>query len=188
MQVSIGQNIRMLRKERGLTLAELATACNCSPSLLSQIETETASPSLGTLRAVSEALGVSISRLVLESAPAEGALPQLMKPGQRKVLSMEGGVQFQLLSRGVNVPFEFILNEWPPGGSTGEGLYTHQGAECGLVLQGELEVEVSGQVLRLSPGDSVTLSSEIPHRITNVGEEKAVAVWVNSMPWVFTTK
>ncbi len=41
----LGTNIRRLRKEKGLTLAELAAAGGCSSSLLSQIERYFAHPS-----------------------------------------------------------------------------------------------------------------------------------------------
>lgn len=187
----MGARIRNLRKEKGLTLSQMSSLCECSSGLLSQIETGTVNPSLSTLKAIREALGVPLAQMIQETPPSplpERAFSYSMKPKERKVLITEGKVQFQLLSRNLHVPFEFILNQWPPGSSTGKELYTHEGTECGLLLEGELQVEVNGVVHRMKPGDTITLRSSSPHRVSNPGKKKAVAVWVNSVPWVFSTR
>lgn len=181
----IGKKIRGLRKEKGLTLAGLAKLCRCSSSLISQIETGAISPSLSTLKAVSDALNMSMASLFEETSNRGHAPFSLMKAGERKTVATRGGVSFQLLSQGMNFPCEFILNRWPPGTTTGEELHHHQGHECGLLLEGELIVETDHKTYHMKPGDSITLSSTTPHRITNRGKKEAVAVWVNSVPWVF---
>ena len=187
----IGEKIRALRKEKRITLAQLASFCKCSSSLLSQIETGVANPSFSTLYAIANALSVSAGQLVTEDTEpctVNEESSYLMKSNERKVLTAEGGVQFQLLSRNLNVPFEFNVNEWPPGTSTGKDLYIHEGEECGLLLEGELEVEVGGKIHHMQPGDTITLLSSAPHRISNPGKKRAVAVWVNSITWIFSTK
>jgi transcriptional regulator with XRE-family HTH domain len=184
----IGIKIRSLRKEKGLTLSEMARLCRCSSSLLSQIERGSVNPSFSTLKAIGDALDISLAQLVMEAAAVEESSSSLMKLKERKILTTEGGVQFQLSSRNVNVPFEFIFNQWPPGTSTGKQPYTHGGEECGLLLEGELEVEVDGKIHQMKPGDTITLRSSAPHRISNIGKKKASAIWVNSVPWVFSIK
>ena len=184
----IGIKIRSLRKEKGLTLSEMARLCRCSSSLLSQIERGSVNPSFSTLKTIGDALDISLAQLVMEASTMEESSSCLMKLKERKILTTEGGVQFQLLSRNVNVPFEFILNQWPPGTSTGKQPYTHEGEECGLLLEGELEVEVNGKIHQMKPGDTITLRSSALHRISNTGKKKALAFWVNSVPWVFSIK
>ena len=185
---TLGIKIRSLRKQRELTLSRMSDLCRCSPSLLSQIERGTVNPSFSTLKAIGDALGTSVSQLVTEISASEPSPSSLMKPKERKSLTTEGGVQFQLLTRNLNVPFEFILNQWPPESSTGNKPYTHEGGESGLLLEGELEVEVEGKGYYMKPGDTITLRSSAVHRISNPGKKKALAVWVNSVPWVFSTK
>lgn len=184
----IGIKIRSLRKEKGLTLSEMARLCQCSSSLLSQIERGSVNPSFSTLKTIGDALDISLAQLVMEASTIEESPSSLMKLKERKILTTEGGVQFQLLSRNVSVPFEFILNQWPPGTSTGKQPYVHEGEECGLLLDGELEVEVNGKIHQMKPGDTITLRSSAPHRISNIGKKKASAIWVNSVPWVFSIK
>jgi transcriptional regulator with XRE-family HTH domain len=184
----VGSKIRHLRRQKGLTLKKIANLCQCSTSLLSQIERGMVNPSFSTLKSISDALEVSLAELVSEVKVSESSQSSLMRPKERKVLTTEGGVQFQLLTRDINVPFEFILNVWPPGTSTGKELYAHEGEECGLLLEGELEIEINGKVYRMRPGDTITLKSTASHRIYNPGKKKAVAIWVNSIPWVFSTR
>ena len=185
---TLGIKIRRLRKQRDLTLSRMSALCGCSPSLLSQIERGTVNPSFSTLKSIGDALGTSAAQLVSEMSASEPSPSSLMRPKERKSLTTEGRVKFQLLTRHLNVPFEFILNEWPPGSSTGITPYIHEGEESGLLMEGELEVEVEGKVYHMKPGDTVTLRSSVSHRISNPGKKKALAVWVNSVPWVFSTR
>lgn len=184
----IGSKIRNLRRQRGYTLKKIANLCHCSTSLISQIERGIVNPSFSTLKSISDALDISIAELVRDVNIGESRQSWLMRPKERKVLTTEGGVQFQLLSRDVSVPFEFILNIWPPGTSTGKEAYSHEGEECGLLLEGELEIEINGKQYRMRPGDTITLKSSASHRIYNPGKKRAVAIWVNSIPWVFSTR
>jgi transcriptional regulator with XRE-family HTH domain len=184
----IGKNIRKIRKDKGLTIAHLAKKCGCSPSLLSQIETGSLNPSLSILKAICDGLEISISLLVTADFAGRDTSYSLMEARERKTLVTNGGARFQLLSRGVNISCEFILNEWPPGSSTGKDFYTHEGEECGVLVEGELEVETNDGVHHMKPGDTITLKSSINHRISNPGKKRAVAYWVNSVPWVFTLK
>ena len=97
-------------------------------------------------------------------------------------------MQHQLLSRGIPLPFEFSIVEVPPGTSTGNYNYTHEGEECGILLEGELVVEINGQAQCLKPGDSITYRSSSPHKLSNPGKTIARAVWVNSVPYIFSTR
>jgi transcriptional regulator with XRE-family HTH domain len=184
----IGKKIREVRKQMALTLSQLAGQCRCSTSLLSQIETGTANPSFSTLKSISNALGTDMAMLVAPDAAKINSGFSLMAQKERKTLTTEGGVKFQLLSRGVDLAYEFILNEWPPGSSTGKEPYTHEGEECGLLLEGELKVEINSAVHRMQAGDTITLCSMVPHRVSNPGKKKALAVWVNSVPYIFAIK
>ncbi len=185
---SFGKEIRKVRKNKNLTLAEMAKKCGCSPSLLSQIETGALNPSLSTLKNICDALDMRISSLISNNNFNNNRTFSLMKEEDRKTIITKGNVKFQLMSKGVNITFEYIRSEWPPGSSSGSEAYTHEGEECALLLEGELEIEVNDTILTMKPGDTITIDSTAPHRVSNPGSKKAVALWVNSVPWVFTTQ
>jgi transcriptional regulator with XRE-family HTH domain len=183
-----GKKVRALRSQKNLTLNEMAKMTKRSVSLLSQIETGKVSPSFSTMRIIADALDISLSQLILDEEANEARDSSLMEIRERKVLTTQGGVQHQLLSRNLALPFEFIRFEIPPGASTGEDLYTHEGLECGLLLEGTVEIQVGDKVYRMKPGDTITLNSSIPHKLSNCGKKKAKAVWVNSTPMIFSTR
>lgn len=189
----IGKKVRSLRKERKLTLVQLGKICNCSASLLSQIETGIINPSLNTIHAIADAFNMPLVQLVSEINTKESLTNaktffSIMDSADRKVITLKnGGVHFELLTHGLNVPFEFILCVYPPGASSGDEPYRHKGEECGYLLEGKLDVQINDDVLNLKSGQTVTLLSSAPHRLVNPGRKKAVAIWVNSIPFIFST-
>jgi DNA-binding NtrC family response regulator len=63
LHLTIGRNIRELRKERGLTLKQMSRRTKLSVSLLSQIERAESSASVSSLFKVATALDVKITEL-----------------------------------------------------------------------------------------------------------------------------
>lgn len=183
-----GKKVRTLRSQKNFTLQELAKKTNRSVSLLSQIETGKVNPSFSTMRIIADALDISLSHLILDEEASETRDSCLMEVRERKILTTQGGVQHQLLSRNLALPFEFISFEIPLEASTGEELYTHEGLECGLLLEGTIEIQVGDKVFRMKPGDTITLNSSIPHKLSNCGKKTAKGVWVNSVPMIFLTQ
>ncbi len=184
----LGRRFRELRKQKRMTLTRMAKMTRRSVSLLSQIETGKVNPSFSSMQSIADALEVSLSQLILQDESANENDHALLKLRDRKALTTRGGVEHQLLSRSLSPSFEFVVNVLPPGSSTGKDPYTHDGLECGLLLEGELEVEIGKKIFSMKPGDSITLNSSTPHRVANRGKKKAVAVWVNSIPFIFSTR
>lgn len=116
-----------------------------------------------------------------------GAFRQMQNPvvheHQRKMLSPGKGVHFYLLNPNMNGPIEFIYNVYDPGSSTGDDLYTHPGTECGLILEGELVVQIIDNVYVLKKGDSITFNSSDPHSKRNMSDKVCTCVWANDPPW-----
>jgi transcriptional regulator with XRE-family HTH domain len=101
----------------------------------------------------------------------------------RKFLSPSPGVRFYLLNPSLAGPLELIYNEYDPGTSTGPALYTHPGCECGLILSGELVVQIKDAIYILKEGDSITFNSSDPHLKKNVSETMCTCIWANTPPW-----
>ncbi len=71
--LSVGARIRALRRARGLTQDELATACGVSRSAVAQWETDRAGQLSGNITRIAEALDASIEHLLQGSSPTEPA-------------------------------------------------------------------------------------------------------------------
>ena len=89
---------------------------------------------------------------------------------------------YELLSPNHQHQIEMLWIEIEANESNSENLITHEGEECGVVLEGTLRVISGEQVFDLDTGDSIYLDSTIPHRYVNIGDTKSVSVWAMVPP------
>ena len=73
---NLGKNIRLLRKQKGLTQVELAKLLGCSQAIITAYENGQKKPSVDTLAYLAETLGVSIDHVIGKSLPAQRILKQ----------------------------------------------------------------------------------------------------------------
>lgn len=106
-------------------------------------------------------------------------LGPLVRPAERRVLTLDSGVTWELLGDLSHRAVDFLLITYPPGGSssTSGGLMRHPGSEYGFVLRGELVLTLGFEEFSLRPGDAVSFDSTTPHSYRNDGREPAVGVW-----------
>jgi transcriptional regulator with XRE-family HTH domain/mannose-6-phosphate isomerase-like protein (cupin superfamily) len=206
---SLGEKIRDIRKTRKMTMTHLANSTGLTPSMISQVERSIISPSIETLKKIGNVLEIPLSLLfedmddftptlatplINQMTGMELFLSQLpplnlhnqspvVHEGHRKILSPGKGIRFYLLTPNLTGPIEFIYNEYDPGSTTGPDLYTHPGCECGLILSGELEIQIKQDIYLLKAGDSITFNSTDPHSKRNVGDAMCTCVWANVPPW-----
>ncbi len=72
---------------------------------------------------------------------------------------------------------DFLEIQYECGASSAQNLMRHSGREYGLVLEGELTVNLGFEEFTLREGDSIAYESTQPHRLTNRGDTLARAVW-----------
>jgi quercetin dioxygenase-like cupin family protein len=73
---------------------------------------------------------------------------------------------------------ESMAVEMPPGSEIPEE-YEHEGEEVKLVLEGEIELDVSGETYNLKEGDVMWHKSSARHKVKNPSDKKAVYFSVN---------
>jgi transcriptional regulator with XRE-family HTH domain len=179
----VGERLRRWRRQRNLTLDEVASRAGCSPSMVSKIETRKAEASLTLLRRLAAALDVNVAA-VFEAAETNRIV---MKPAQRPRLSGDalrsgdGIVLERLVPYGADARLQANIHIVAPGGAS-DGLITHVGEEMGYLLEGTIDLTVDGEVYRLEAGDSFHFSSERPHGYNNPGTEHARILWINTPP------
>jgi transcriptional regulator with XRE-family HTH domain len=178
--LSIGQKINGWRKEKRLTLQQLADLTNLTAGYLSQVEHDKASPSINTLKNISEALGVRIIDFFSDEIIDDPKVMQkkewtkVLLPGWkanvRQLVRIVGSKRMQ--------PFFTVI---PPRGRSREP-YAHQGEEFGLVLDGNLTLTVGKETYNVGPMSSFYYSSLLPHSWENNGTEPCRVIWVISPP------
>jgi len=183
MDVAVGQRIRDLRRTRTMSLEAVAARTDLSIGFLSQIERGLSSPSLRVLATLADVLGVGIAGLfgAKENNAAAPDAVVTREPQRAQLNLWRTGISKQLLSpAGSEGRLNLFLVHMEPGGSTGDELYTHDGEEAGLVIEGEMKLTVDAESWTLKHGDSFRFASRRPHRFSNPsGDCKAVVLWVN---------
>lgn len=96
----------------------------------------------------------------------------------RPTIELKGGVTWSRLTARPEKEAEFLEINYAPGAMSGANMSHHEGREFGLVLEGELVIELGFEAFTLKAGDSIILESETPHRLINKGSQPMRAVWV----------
>jgi transcriptional regulator with XRE-family HTH domain len=198
----VGDRIRKRRGELKLSVRELARRLGVSPSLISQIERGKASPSVGTLYALTNELRLSMDSLFADQSNAGAASkrnepltesavggngshppatldPPVVHTDERRRITLDSGVRWERLTHDADPYVDFLYVVYQPGGASCEPgvLMRHSGREYGHVLSGTLEVTVGFDTHILGPGDSISFESTLPHRLATVGDEPVEAIW-----------
>lgn len=166
----LGDRLRELRRQHGLTLRQLATAADVSPALLSQVENGGTDPSLATLRKLAKVFDGSIATLFADpNAPAV----HVSRPGERKRLSAPTGrIAYDRITPGRG-ELEVLQADLSPGDVSSDEPWSHASTECALVIAGTAVVEVDGERHELVAGEAITFDSRLPHRYRNDSEQPA---------------
>ncbi|MFR4440012.1 MAG: helix-turn-helix domain-containing protein [Hungatella sp.] len=65
--MSVGENIRNIRQEKGLTQAYVAKQAGITQAMLCQIERGTKNPSLQIGKEIADVLGCALDRLIIDN-------------------------------------------------------------------------------------------------------------------------
>jgi len=176
----IGERIKVLRNQKGISLDELSQLTGFDVSFLSDIESNKIQPQLGTIIKLSKALDSAFGRLVSEEGTG---FYSITRKDERKSISRSTGKKGkkQLYAYKSLAPdvkgrhMEALLVELEENAE--EELSVHEGEEFIYVLKGTAKLIIGEKSFDLEPGDSVYYLSTTPHMIA-AREDKAVILAV----------
>jgi len=196
--VIVGGRLREARASQGLSVRELARRIDVSPSHVSQVERGLAAFSVRALYNVVNELGIQMDSLFEgvpqageDTLPAEQVRPALeeataldstgvvLRAAQRPTIKLKAGPRWERLTAQPEEGCEFlsVVYEPSPNGEPPEDFIRHTGREYGLVVSGELHVQVGFGQAVLGPGDSLAFDSSVPHRFWNASSLETRCVW-----------
>jgi transcriptional regulator with XRE-family HTH domain len=152
---AVGPRLRALRRQRGITLAELAVGTGVSESTLSRLESGQRRATLELLLPLARTYDVPLDELV--GAPRTGDPRIHLKPIRRS------GMIFVPLSRrpgGVQA-FKMMIPAQPEPSEPAPK--RHEGFEWLYVLDGRLRLVVGDRDLTLPPGEAAEFDTASPH-------------------------
>jgi transcriptional regulator with XRE-family HTH domain len=165
LELAIGAQIRSLRRDRGMTVVELARQSRLSPGMISKVERGVTPPSLTTLQSVAEALGVPVTALFRRYEEQRDA--SFVAAGEGLRIDRRGtrvGHRYELLGhtvgKSVSVePYLISLSEE----SEMFPHFQHPGVELIYLLAGEVRYRAAGATYHLRPGDALLFDADAAH-------------------------
>lgn len=181
-EFDIGSKLRTVRSDKQISQRELARKAGVTNGLISQIEQNSSSPSVSSLKRILDAIPMSLSDFFSDKADQDtiffrkadlrelnpaGVLPHSPSPQKISLREVGSGPGRQL---------QMMHEIYAPGADTGAGPYTHNGEEAGIVIFGEIELTVGDRSQILTAGDAYLFDSTIPHRFRNPGDCDCIIV------------
>ena len=174
----VGARVRSLRRERGLTIEQLAAATGLTKGFISQLERDRTAPSLASIARICDALGVRLGH-IFEHEPE----PALVRKHDRPPANGTSSTHSHLLSLRDEPRFKAIESEVAPGAGAGDELSSLPGeVEFVYVLDGSLELRIGDETHRLETGDALTYPLSKPHTWRNASDTEPLRVLWLSIP------
>jgi transcriptional regulator with XRE-family HTH domain len=173
-ETRLGERLRALRRDRGLSIAQLAERTGLTKGFLSQLERDLTSVSLSALARICAALGVRFGD-VLDDPPMGAVIRRESAIRWTEV----GNHEDVVLSPPEEQRLNLIESRIPPGVSAGDDVYTFPAdVELIYVLAGALELRLGDEVMTLTAGETFTYSPREPHVWRNPSEsDETVVLW-----------
>jgi transcriptional regulator with XRE-family HTH domain len=174
--LDIGERLRSLREEHGLSQRELATRAGLTNGTISLIEKNKTSPSVASLKSLLDAIPISMADFFTPSAALEDKPAYFFKAHEFHEIAPQDAdprphVSLRQLGRASEHALQLLHESYPPGADTGPEFLSHTGEEAGIVVKGQIEVTVNGEVSVLVPGDGYIFDSRLPHRFRNASDQ-----------------
>jgi len=177
---AVGERIKAIREEKGLSLEELSKLTGFDVELLSNIEDNRVQPQLGTVIKLSKALDSAFSRLV---SGIGDKLYSITRKKEQKIISrstaQKGKKQVYVYKslapevKGRHMEALLVQLEENPA----KEMSVHEGEEFIYVLDGVVVLNIGEDCYDLDPGDSAYYLSTTPHLVAaKSGKATIIAV------------
>lgn len=166
----LGVVIKQIRKERNMSLKDVANDIGVSSSLISQIERGIANPSLKTLAAISESLEVPMFSLFFNENKAYAHI--IKKTDQAKFVHEDDKIYTIIKNPDLNSELQLYELVIPKGSPNRSKKTAHSGEEVAVVISGRANLIIGENVSELDKGDSVEIESGVPHQWENPSKDE----------------
>ena len=175
--MEIGEKIKELRIERGLTQEELADRAELSKGFISQVERDLTSPSIATLEDIVISLGTDLTSFFSEKERPQVVFSEddyFVKEDERHKSTIEW-----IVPNAQKNNMEPIRVTIGAGGATIPD-NPHEGEEFGYVIKGSIDVHIGSDEYHVGKGEAFYIYPEQEHFISS--SKGAEIIWVSSPP------
>jgi transcriptional regulator with XRE-family HTH domain len=181
--IQVSNNIKEIRKQKGITIQMLADKANVSKGLISQIENNRTVPSLMVLMSIIQSLNLDVNDFFKDIKRNKKATSkvEIKKRSEYKVFEKEkvkGFIYKRILTRNVTGgPIDIVLLELKKGAKRAQAVKT-QAFEYKYVIKGTVEYMIDNKKYILQQGDSLFFDGRKGHKPSNIGKIDALILVV----------
>ncbi len=150
MTYDVGARLKHVRELHGLSQRELARRAGVTNGLISLIEQNRVSPSVGSLKKVLD--GVPLSMAEFFTLDVNSAAQVFYSADELVEIGGEGASLRLVAAQRAGRQLTVLHERYEPGAATGEDMLSHRGEEGGVVVRGKVELTVGGQIARARSG------------------------------------
>ncbi len=180
---TIGEKVKALRKEKNMSIEDVAKQTEISVQALTAIEDQTIHPPLGNIVSLAKVFEVTVGELCGDDADAPFCI---VRSGDRQSVARfestgNKSCGYSYVSLGQqkkNRQMEPFVVTLDPREAKNVQSNQHIGEEIIFVLEGEVEVKLYDHVDILYPGDSIYYDSTMPHIVRCHGDDPATILAV----------
>jgi transcriptional regulator with XRE-family HTH domain len=183
---SIGGKIAHLRKQKDLSLNQLAERAGVSVTTIHKLERSEMTPTVTVLMKIADALEEKIGYFLEEkngSFDYVENVEYLPKENGKVFRNTSGTTQIKYLAlRLKGAKMLALMTHLQKGTMSSAKPESHPGEEFIFCLQGEIRYEIDGKVYPLKKGDTLHFFSTLPHRWEVIGDQVTKNLWVITPP------
>lgn len=177
--MDIGAKLKRMRKMNNMTQEELAGRAELSKGFISQVESNSTSPSIATLTDILMCMGSDLQQFFAEEEEQQIIFKKkdyFSKDDQElKTTTM------WLVPNATKNIMEPILMTLEVGGSSLVD-HPHEGEEFGYVLKGTIALHLGKEKYLAKKGETFYFESSLKHHVENVGTSEVIILWISSPP------
>ena len=174
--IQISNRIKERRREKNITVQELAIRANVSKGLISQIENSRTIPSLIVLIDIIKALEIDLNEFFKDMRSKSDHLPVLVKRKHEydhfEKEHAEGFHYQRIFTQSISQStVDIVILELEPDAT--RPLVETEAFEYKYILSGQVAYQFNDDTITLNQGDSMLFDGRIPHTPKNMGDTTA---------------
>ena len=174
-ELNVGQRLRSIREQRGLSMRALSERCGLSTNAISMIEHGENSPTVSTLQRLANALSVNIADFFQK----ETKQTMVLVKKDQGLRSQSNGVLMESLGIGLfNQRLEPFRMSIQPGAGNIDDKISHSGQEFIHCLEGEIAYSIGDHTVLLKQGDSILFDATQQHGYQNRSDKRVIVLIV----------
>jgi transcriptional regulator with XRE-family HTH domain len=179
--VQISNKLKEVRKDKNITLQELADIAGVSKGMLSQVENNRTIPSLTVFLNIIKSLEIDVNDFFkdINNLPVQSKVI-FKKKAQNQAFEKENAIGFhyqRLLSTTINNQhLDFVLLTLSPNAK--RAMVSTDAFEFKLLLQGKVAYTIGSEIFEMEAGDTLFFDAKESHNPQNTGDIDAILLVV----------